>query len=163
MVLHGGGGGDGAKNKATKTTVKHAKPSSAAVIAGLKEAQQERKAAAGETPRQQQQQQRSALDALDSDSDEESDALCAACASKKPNTVRRALSAPDVSPNVVGSQGMTPLFIASQGNSVEIVSMLLAARADPAQAPRCARTRHRPSAALRTGASYGRRAWRGRV
>ena len=122
MVLHAGGSGDGAKNKASKTTVKQAKPSSAALAAGLREAQKER-ADGG----------KSHLDALDDDSDEENDALCAACLSNKPNAVRRALSAVGTDPCVVGSQGMTPLFIASQNGRAEIVSVLLAARADAAQ------------------------------
>ena len=54
--------------------------------------------------------------------------------SKKPNAVRRALSAESANPNVVGSQWNDPLFIVSQDGRAEIVSMLLAAKADPAQA-----------------------------
>ena len=123
MVLHSGSG-DGAKNKATKTTVKHAKPTSAALAAGLREAQKDKAATKGG-------ENKSPLDLLDSDSDEESDALCAAALEGKPNAVRKALAAPGVDPNVVGSQGLTPLFIASQNGKAEIASMLLTAKADP--------------------------------
>ena len=125
MVLHGGSG-DGAKNKATKTTVKHASntPATTALAAGLREAQKEKQASA--------QKVAVSLDDLSDDDDETSD-LCRACNGGRPKEVRRVLSS-GVDPNVVGSQGMTPLYIASQAGKRELVLMLLEGRADPALA-----------------------------
>ena len=102
MVLHGGAGDF--SNKASKTTVKHksSTPATAALSAGLREAKQQRE------------QAKKATDPFDDlDSDEESDPLCAACVGGKPAAVRRALNeGADIS--VIGSEGMTPLFIVSQ-------------------------------------------------
>jgi len=94
-----------------------------ALSAGLKEAQKE-KASAKATV---------SLDDL-SDDDDETNQLCAACLSGRVPVVRKALKATCTDVNAVGSQGTTPLFIASQGGHSEIVSILLAAQADPSQA-----------------------------
>ena len=94
-----------------------------ALSAGLKEAQKE-KASAKATV---------SLDDL-SDDDDETNQLCAACLSGRVPVVRKALKAACTDVNAVGSQGTTPLFIASQGGHSEIVSILLAAQADPSQA-----------------------------
>ena len=117
MVLHGGGSGDGAKNKLGKASSKKAAPTAgAALAAGLKEAQKEKKTS---NPH---------LDALDDDSDEETDPLVAACSSGKVNAVRRALAA-GADACAVGNQGLTGLFIACQNGRTEMVSVLLEGKA----------------------------------
>ena len=122
-TFSGGGKSDGGSGK-TKTRQTARVVAGSAVVAGLREAQAEKQSTAMKSP----------LDDLSDDSDEETDALCAACLSGKPNAVRRALNAGDIDVCVVGSQRMTPLFIACQNGRTEIASMLLDARADAGQA-----------------------------
>ena len=140
MVLHSGSG-DGAKAGAQKTgsAKKKSGNATAALAEGLREAQREKQArqpaalAKAERMLGDMVEKRDPLDDL-LDSDDETDPLCAACQLGKATAVRRALNAPDVDPNVVGSSGMTPLFMSSQDGRSEVVAMLLAAHADPAQA-----------------------------
>ena len=141
MVAGGGTGraGDGAKAGAQKTgsAKKKVGNASAALAEGLREAQREKQARApAEMAKAQRMlgnmvEKRDPFD--DIDSDDETDPLCAACLGK-PAAVRKALAAPDVDPDVVGSAGMTPLFQASQDGKSEIVALLLAAKASPGQA-----------------------------
>lgn len=127
MVLHSGAG-DGAKAGAQKTgsAKKKVGNASVALAEGLREAQREKQARAPALV-----EKRGPLD--DIDSDDETDPLCAACLGK-PAAVRKALVAPNVDPNIVGSAGMTPLFQSSQDGKSEIVALLLEAKASPAQA-----------------------------
>ena len=138
MVLHSGAG-DGAKAGAQKTgsAKKKVGTASAALAEGLREVQREKQARAPAELAKAQRvlgdlvEKRDPLD--DIDSDDEADPLCAACLGK-PAAVRKALAAPNVNPNVVGSAGMTPLFQSCQDGKREVVALLLAAKANPGQA-----------------------------
>lgn len=114
-------------------SAKKVKSAGAALAAGLREARRERST---QEPASLAKAQRMlgglvAKDPLDDlDSDEETDQLCAACLQGRAAAVRKALAAPGVEVNAVGSGGMTPLYIASQDGKSEIVGLLLAAKAD---------------------------------